>query len=136
MSRSVDPRDLPFDDPVLLLHDRDRVEIVGRLPLARLLAESPMGTAAGLLPAAWSARPISLRIGARAVVDRTPRRRLRLDVERVTIGEQRLPPVVLRLLFEPARLAFVQLTLPDTVAELRIESGRAVIRPTSSRERI
>lgn len=135
ISRNVDRRDLPFDEPAIFLHDGETVDIIGQMPLGRLLAESPLGPIAGLLPERWRARPVWLQVAARAEFEREPRRQLRLDVRRVTVGQQRLPAIALRLLFEPARLRFVRIAVPATVADIRIQSGRVVIRPTSSRER-
>jgi hypothetical protein len=135
VSRNVDRRDLPFDQPLIFLHDGEVLEIVGQIPLGRLLAESPLGLLAGLLPERWSARPVWLRVASRARFDRDPRPQLRLDVRRVTLGQQRVPAIALRVLFDPARLRFVRVKLPDTVGDVRIQTGRAVIRPTSSRER-
>jgi hypothetical protein len=135
VSRNVDRRDLPFDQPLIFLHDGEVLEIVGQIPLGRLLAESPLGLLAGLLPERWSARPVWLRVASRARFDRDPRPQLRLDVRRVTLGQQRVPAIALRILFDPARLRFVRVKLPDTVGDVRIQTGRAVIRPTSSRER-
>ena len=136
VSRNIDRSEMPFDQPVIFLRDGDVVEIAGQVPVGRLLADSPLGPAAGLLPERWSARPVWLQVAAHARLERRPRPQLRLDVRRLSLGQQRLPALALRLLFEPARLRFVRLTLPDTVAEVRIHSGRVVIRPTSSRERI
>ena len=135
VARNVDPRDLPFEEPVIFLRDDDRVDIVGRTTLGQLLAESPLGPAALLLPAPWAERPMWLQLESRARFEREPRRHLRLDIRRVTIGQQRVPAALLRLLVEPARLRFVRVPLPETVADVRIQTGRAVIRPTSSRER-
>lgn len=136
VSRNVERSEMPFDQPVIFLRDGDVVEIVGQVPVGRLLADSPLGAMAGLLPERWSARPVWLQVAAHARLERRPRPQLRLDVRRLALGQQRLPVLALRLLFEPARLRFVRLTVPDTVAEVRIQSGRVVIRPTSSRERI
>ena len=135
VSRNVDRGDLPFDDPLILLHDGDGVQIVGQLPLGRLLAESPLGILSGFLPERWSSRPVWIQLETRAEFERAPRRQLRLDVRRVAVGQQRLPAIALRVLFEPARLRFIRVPLPDAVADVRIQNGRAIIRPTSSRER-
>lgn len=135
VSRNVDPRDLPFDGPSVFLRAHDVVELAGRVPLGRLLSESPFPLIADLLPAAWLARQVSVRLAAHAEFELAPRRQLRLDVREVTVGQQRLPTFTLRLLFEPASLRFVRIVLPDTVADVRIESGRAVIQPISSRGR-
>ena len=135
VSRNIDRNDMPFDHPVVFLHDGDVVEIAGQVPLRRLLADSPVGIGAGMLPDRWGAWPVSVDISARAQLERRTRTQLRLVVERVTLGRQRLPALALRLLFDPARLRFVRMTVPDTVADVRIQSGRVVIRTTSSRER-
>jgi hypothetical protein len=136
VSRNVDPRDLPFGEPSVFLRAHDVVELVGRVPLGRLLAASPLPLLADLLPSAWLARPIYLRLATHAEFELAPRRQLRLDVRELTVGQQRLPTFTLRLLFEPASLRFVRIVLPETVADVRIESGRAVIQPASSRGRI
>lgn len=135
VSRNVDQRDLPFDDPLIFLREGEAVDIVGQMPLGRLLEESPVGALTVLMPARWRAHPVWLQVRTRAEFEREPRRQLRLDVRRVTVGEQRLPAIALRLLFEPARLRFVRIAVPATVADIRIQSGRVVIRATSSRER-
>jgi hypothetical protein len=135
VSRNVAREDLPFDEALIFLHDGDGVEIVGQLPLGRLLAESPLGILSGFLPERWSARPVWVQIDTRAEFERAPRRQLRLDVRRVAVGQQRLPAIALRVLFEPGRLRFIRVPLPEAVADVRIQSGRAIIRPISSRER-
>ena len=135
VSRNVDPRDLPFAGPTIFLRAHDVVELAGRVPLGRLLSESPVALLANLLPPAWLARQVSLRLATHAAFELEPRRQLRLDVREVILGQQRLPTFTLRLLFEPASLRFVRIVLPDTVADVRIESGRAVIQPISSRGR-
>lgn len=135
VSRNVDPRDLPFDRPTIVFHDGDILEIVGEVPLARLLADSPLGFVGGLLPERWRARPVWIQVAAHARLERRPRTQLRLDVQRMAIGRQRVPTLALRLLFDPARLRFVRLVVPETVTEIRIQSGRVLIRPASSRER-
>jgi hypothetical protein len=136
VSRNVEHGDMPVDQPMIFLRDGDVVEIAGEVSVGRLLADSPLGAVAGLLPAQWSAHPVWLQVAAHAHLERRPRPQLRLDVRRLSLGHQRLPVLALRVLFEPARLRFVRLTLPETVADVRIQSGRVVIRPTSSRERI
>ena len=135
VARNVDPRDLPFDEPSVFLRSDGVVELVGRVPLRRLLAESPLPLVADVLPAAWLAKRVWLRLVAHARFEREPSAQLRLDVRRVTLGRQPLPPVALRLFFEPTSLRFARVSLPTNVADVRIESGRAVIRATSSRGR-
>lgn len=135
VSRNLDPRDWPFEHSSIVLRSGGTVEVIGTIPVRRLAAESPFAFAASILPAAWQMRPITLDVVAHAVVERQPSNRLRLDVQQLRVGRQRVPTVALRLLLEPATLRFVRLPLPDTVQDIQVENGRAVIRPTSSRRR-
>ena len=135
VSRNVEPADIPFDQPTIFLRGGDTVEIVGHIPLGRLLGDSPLGAVAGVLPARWSTRPVWLQVGAHAQFEQRPRPQLRLELQRLAVGRQRLPVLMLRLLIEPARLHFLRVTVPPTVADIRVEPGRVLIRPTSSRER-
>ena len=133
ISRNLDARDVPFDRPIIFLRDGNGVDILGQVPLGRLLAESPFGAAAELVPTRWTARPVWLQMRAYAQFEAGPRRQLRLDVRRVAVGQQRVPALALRVMLDPARLRFLRMPLPDTVADVRIQTGRIVIRPTSSR---
>jgi hypothetical protein len=136
ISRNLDTGDLPFDRPIIVLRDGNGVEILGQITLGRLLADSPFAAAAQTLPTRWTSRPVWLHLAAHAQFEPGPRRQLRLDVRRVAVGQQRVPAWTLRVMFDPARLRFLRMPLPDTVADVRIQTGRMVIRPTSSRERI
>jgi hypothetical protein len=135
ISRNLDARDLPFDRPIVFLRDGNAVDILGQVPLGRLLAESPFGAAAELVPRRWTSRPVWLQMRAHAQFESGPRRQLRLDVRRFAVGQQQVPALALRVMLDPARLRFLRMPLPDTVADVRIQTGRIVIRPTSSRER-
>ena len=135
VSRHVDPRDLPFDQPAVLLRDDNVVELLGQVPLRRLVAESPLRLFTDVLPADWLEQPLWLKLVTHAAFERGPRTQLRLDIRQVTLGRQRMPTLVLRLLFDPASLRFVRVSLVESIADVRIERGRAVIRTTSSRER-
>jgi len=136
ISRNLDARDLPFDRPIVFLRDDNSVDILGQVPLGRLLAESPFRAAAELVPRRWTSRPMWLQVRAHTQFEPRPRGQLRLDVRRVAIGQQRVPALALRVMLDPARLRFLRMPLPNTVADVRIQTGRIVIRPTSSRERI
>jgi hypothetical protein len=135
VSRNVDPRDLPFDEPAVFLRDNDGVELLGHVPLRRVLAESPLVLLTDVLPHEWLEHPLWLRVVAHVAFEREPRRQLRLDIRRVTLGRQWMPTVALRLFFDPARLRLVRVPVAESIADVRVERGRAVIRPTSSRER-
>jgi hypothetical protein len=131
----VDPRDLPVDRPTVLLRADDVVELVGRVPVRRLIEESPLAPLSSVLPRTWLTRSLWMHLAAHGEFHRDPRAQLRFAVLRVTLGRQRVPTLALRLLFEPASLRFARVSLPDSVADVRIEAGRIVIRPTSSRGR-
>jgi hypothetical protein len=135
VSRHLDPADLPLRDPVIRLHGDDVVEIAGTLPLARLLHESPLGNLTDALPAGWLARPVWLTVLARTTVVTEPRRVLRLDPQRVTIGRQRVPVILLRLVLDPSSLRLTRIGLPTEIRSVRIEPGRVLIEATSSPSR-
>lgn len=132
LARNVDPRDLPVDEASVLLRADNMIEIAGRVSVRRFLAQSSLRPVADVLPASWLARRVVLRFIVQAEFEPLPRRHLRLDVREVTVGQQRLPTFTLSLLIEPERLRSVRIALPDGVAGVRIESGRALIQPTSS----
>ncbi len=136
VSRHLDPADLPLHDPVIRLRADDVVEIVGIVPLGRLLRESPLAPLADALPAGWLARPVWLTVTTRAGLSTEPRRALRLDARRVVIGRQRVPALVLRLVLEPSSLRLTRITLPPAVQAVRVERGRVLIQATSSPARI
>ena len=133
----ADATELPLTGLVVRLVDRDVVDFVGRVPSRHLLAEMPLASLRGFLPARWLDQPAWLSLRARVGVERGAsrerRRYLRLDVERFALGRQRLPSVVVRLLFSPATLRVLRWQLPETVESLTAEPGRVVIRAASSR---
>ena len=136
LTRNADIRDWPFQRSMLVLRDGGVVEILGAVPLRRLIGESPLPFLADVVPSAWLARMVWFKIGSHATVEREPRRQLRLEIRQLTIGRQPVPTTALRLLFDPASLRFVRVSLPDTVADVRIETGRAVVQPNSARGRL
>lgn len=136
VSRHLDPADLPLRDPVIRLRGDDLAEIVGTVPLGRLLHESPLASFADALPGGWLARPVWLTVVTRVGLTTESRRSLRLDARRVVIGRQRVPAVVLRLVLEPSSLRLTRIALPPAVQAVRIERGRVIIQVTSSPARI
>lgn len=131
VSRHLDPEVLPVRDAVIRLRDGDVVEIVGTVALGRLLRESPVGTLGDMLPAGWLARRIWLTIDAQPATATEPRRTLRLDARRLTVGRQPVPALLLRLVLEPASLRLMHIGLPSEVQTVRIDRGRVVIQTTS-----
>jgi hypothetical protein len=134
VSRHLDPTDLPLREPVIRLRD-DVVEVVGTVPLGRLLHESPLAPLAAALPAGWLSRPLWLTVTARAEIAIEPRRALRLDARRLAVGRQRVPAFALRLVIDPSSLRLMRIALPPEVQTVRIERGRVVIQATSSPSR-
>jgi len=135
LTRNADIRDWPFERSMVFLRDGGVVEILGSVPLRRLVGESALPFLADFLPSGLLRRTVWFRIGTHATFERQPRRQVLLEVKALTIGRQWVPATALRLLFEPASLRFVRVSLPETVSDVRIETGRAVIQPTSSRGR-
>ena len=131
VSRHLDPDDLPLRDTALRLLGDDRVELFGTTPVGRLMRESPLAALAPAVPSGWLARPVWLTITAHTTIASEPRRVLRLDVQRLVIGRQRVPGIVLRLLLDPSSLRLMRITLPPEVRTLRIEHGRVLIETTS-----
>jgi hypothetical protein len=119
---------LPIASPRARLLEGDRVELVGSVPLRRLLTEDPLAMLGEVLPARALARPVWLGIRARVTVDPRPRRSLELDVEEFRVGRQRLPVALLRMAADPALLAALRWPLPATIEGVRIEDGRLIIR--------
>lgn len=133
----ADAAELSLTGLGLKLLGSDVVEFVGRVPSRQVLAELPLAGLRDLLPARWLDKPTWLSLRARVGLERGAtqehRRYLRLDVERFAIGRQRLPAVLVRLLFNPTTLRVLRWQLPETVESLSIEPGRVVIRTASSR---
>jgi len=133
----ADAAELPLTAMAVRLVGQDLVEFAGRLPSRHLASELPLASVRDLLPARWLERPIWLSVRARVGIERGAsqgeRRYLRLDVERFALGRQRLPSVLVRLMFSPATVRMLRWQLPDTVASVSAEPGRVVIRAASSR---
>jgi hypothetical protein len=133
----ADAAELPLTGLGIRLVGRDRVEFAGRLPSRHLARELPLASLWDLLPVRWADRPAWLslraRVGTEPGVSREQRRYLRLDVERFALGRQRLPAILVRLMFSPATLRVLRWQLPETVESVAAEPGRVVIRVTTSR---
>lgn len=125
--------DLPVESPSARLLEADTVELVGRVPLRRVVAEQPFGALREVLPDRALDRPIWLGIRAHVTVDTWPRRSLRLDVREFRVGRQRLPVTLLRLMVDPALLTALRWPVPETIASVRVEPDRLIIRSGASR---
>ena len=108
------------------------VEFKGLLSLRDLLAASPL---AGLAPASWLERQVWLHLSARASLEvgasRSQRRYLRFDVQRLAIGRQPLPGLLLRLLPSPGLQGLLRWRMPESVEGITIEPGAVVVKTSS-----
>jgi len=132
VTRHLDPADLPLVDPVIHLRGEDAVEIAGTVTIGRLLHDSPVAPLTDALPAGWQTRPIWLTVAAGARVTTDGRRILRLEPRRLTIGRQRVPTFLLRLVLDPGALRLLRITLPADVGSIRVEPARVIIERASS----
>ena len=127
--------DLPLRNLAVRLPSDARAEISGQLPLAQLLAMPPASAVAAIIPGTWLRRDVWVSVRARVSLEGGERvrepRRLRLDVERFSIGRLPLPEVMLRVLLDPAALRLLRAPLPDAITGLRTEGGRLVIQSGS-----
>jgi hypothetical protein len=109
----------------------DRLELMGYRPLGRILEEMSLGSAGNVMPASWWERRVWLRVGAHVRVEEGPPRHLRLDVDALVVGRQRVPALALRLLIDPGGVGLLRWPLPSHVESVTIEPGRAIIRTAS-----
>ncbi|MGH7356058.1 MAG: hypothetical protein ACRELS_15950 [Candidatus Rokuibacteriota bacterium] len=131
LSRNIG--NLPVASPSARLLEADTVELVGNVPLRRVVAEYPFGALRDALPARALEQPIWLGVRARVTVDAWPRRSLKLDVREFRVGRQRLPVTLLRLMADPALLATLRWPVPGTIESVRVEPDRLIIRSVASR---
>ncbi len=126
----VDIGDVPMSDLATRLVGPGVAEIWGRLPLAYLVADTPIASAVAMLPRSLHDRRLWIRLVTDVSVEVRPgaRRYLRLDVTRCSIGRQRLPSVLPRLMFDPSALRWLRWSLPSAVEDVRIEKGQVVVR--------
>jgi hypothetical protein len=108
------------------------VEFKGLLPLRHLLSAS---LATNLVPATWLDRQVWLHLNARASLEvgttRSQRRYLRFDVQRLAIGQQPLPGILLRLLPSPGLKGLLRWRMPESVEGITIEPGAVVVKTSS-----
>lgn len=129
----VDTADAALHDLRVDLSEPGRVRVAGRTSLAALLSEPPLAAVGGLLPVSWLRRPVWVTLSAtpRLETTETRRRYLRLAVEMVRIGRQRVPAVLAKLLLDPAAWRLLRWPVPETVDDVRIENGRVLVRVAS-----
>lgn len=114
--------------PVVRLPGHETVEVTGRLTLGQALEERPLRLLREVLPRAWRERPVWIFLRAHVEIETRPRRHLRLDVERFSVGRLPMPVIAARVLLDPGTLRLLRWPLPDEVRAVTIEPGRAIIR--------
>jgi hypothetical protein len=127
----VEARGVRLTSPSTRLVGDDRLELYAQTPLRQMLDEVSLAAVADVLPRAWQARLVWLRVGAQVRVESDSRRQLRMDVDEFAVGRQRLPVPALRLLLDPATLGLLRWSLPDHVEAVSVEPGRVLIRTAS-----
>ena len=134
VTRNLDT-DIPRGGLSLLLVERDTVEVLGRVPIGRVISE--IRGDPGRPPSAWERRPVWLRIRGTPRLEGgvtepgMARRYVTLDVDAAWIGQMRLPVTLLRLLVAPETLARLRWRAPVALQDLRVERGLVVIRVAS-----
>jgi len=127
----VEARSVQLGAPTARLLGGDRLELMGYRPLGRILEEMSLASVGSVLPAGWWERPVWLRVGAHVRVEERSPRHLRLDVDALVVGRQRVPALALRLLMDPGGVGLLRWPLPSHIESVTIEPGRAIIRTAS-----
>jgi hypothetical protein len=124
-----DTAKFPFRSAAVRLVGEGLFEFKGQLPLRQIL------TVPTLLPGRWLERPVWLHLGARASLEvaaaRGHHRYLRLDIERLAIGRQPIPAVLVGFVLNPAILSQLRWRVPDAVEAITIETRTVAIRTAS-----
>lgn len=125
--------DVPVSDVSVRFPGGGIAEFTGRLPLRSLLGEAPLSAVARLLPSWWLEERVWLRLDARPRLESGEDNRLflRLGIEALHLGRQRLPVVLLRLLLHPGALRVLRWPLPLGVDTVTVETGQVVLRASS-----
>jgi len=127
----VEARGVQHGAPSARLLGGDRLEVTGSRPLGRILDEMSLGSVGTVLPGRWLERPIWLRVGAHVRMEERLPRHLRLDVDALVVGRQRVPALTLRLLMDTGVVGMLRWPLPPHIESVTIEPGRAIIKTAS-----
>jgi hypothetical protein len=128
--------DLSVSDLRVRLPGAHMVDLSARIRLGDLLVEPPAATLRSLLAPRWLERRLWVHLLGTARMEQPGgaagrRRYLRLDVREFSIGRQRLPAALPRLLFDPGALRILRWPLPRDVEDVTIDGGRIIVRSAS-----
>ena len=127
--------DLSVSDLRVRLPGAHMVDLSARIRLGDLLVEPPAATLGSLLAERWLERRVWVHLLGTARIEPGGadgrRRYLRLDVREFSIGRQRLPAALPRLLFDPGALRILRWPLPRDVEDVTIDAGRITVRSAS-----
>lgn len=129
----VEAADVPLTELRVDLSQAERPRITGRTTLSALLTEPPLSALRDIVPTSWQGRPVWIQLAATPRVERSDGRRryLRLDVDEFSVGRQRLPALLVRLVLAPGTVRLLRWPLPEAIEDVRIDRGRVVVRPAS-----
>lgn len=125
---------LALSDIGARLPSAGRIELVARIPLKTLLSEPPLASFGASIPRRWLDRRVWLQFEAESSIEdagRRGQRYLRFELRRFLVGRQAFPGVLARVILDPALIALLRWRLPDSVSEVTIEPGRAIVRRAS-----
>jgi len=122
--------ELPFADGAVRFLGNGVVEVAGRLPLRAVLGGS-FSPVARALPEGWARQPVWLRLRGplrlEAGSGRSDRRRFRLEVDALWIGNCRLPAFVAGLLPEGLVSRATRWPVSESVDSVVVEPGRLIV---------
>jgi hypothetical protein len=128
-----DARDLALDRIAIRLPGDGLIEVSGSAPVRDLTLDSPLSIVTRAAPRGWLGTSVWLHARGRLRLEPGGRGRqyLRLDVERLALGQLPVPMMLARLLFDPAAFTHLRLQVPEAIEAVTPERGRLVIRAAS-----
>ena len=131
-----DVRGVPMSGLRVRLVGDGVAELYGQTRLRLVLAENPGALLADFLPASALDRTMWVRMGGRVRLEteatRGRPRSLRLDVERLYLGRQRVPASLARLVLPGEAGGLLRWSLPEAVVAVTVDPGVAIIRAAGS----
>ena len=129
-------RGVPLSGMAVRLVGDGTAEIYGRTQLRQALADEPGRVLVDYLPQSTLDRTFWIRMGGRVRLEteasRGRPRSLRLDVERLYLGRQRVPVALARFVLPGDTTGLLRWSLPEAVVGVTVDPGVAVIRAVGS----